>query len=69
MRPLIREAPTSPSAAGRGVVTRVTRFGWEDAEKRWIAFYANRGALLNVEIGGKSYLHAYLEDKTRSAHT
>ena len=34
-------------------------------ERRWIAFYANRGALLNVEIGGKGYLHEYLAEQAR----
>jgi len=41
------------------ILERVPIFEWEAAERRWIAFYSNHGSILNVEIGGRGYLHRY----------
>lgn len=49
------------------ILDNVSAARWESVEKRWIAFYAERGSLYNVEVGGRGYLHEILGKRnTRS---
>jgi hypothetical protein len=41
------------------IVDRASLQEWERAEQYWIAFYSRHGRLLNTEVGGRGYAHAY----------
>jgi hypothetical protein len=46
------------------ILERVPVGEWEEAERKWIAFYSARGSVLNVEIGGRSYHHGSARHRT-----
>ena len=41
------------------IMDRASVDEWERAEQYWITFYSTRGRLLNTEVGGRGYAHAY----------
>ena len=47
------------------ILDRANWSEWEIAEQRWIQFYAGRGSLYNVEVGGRGYLHKALYKRSR----
>jgi hypothetical protein len=49
------------------IVDRASWSEWESAEQQWIQFYASRGGLYNVEVGGRGYLYKK-KHKRRNKH-
>jgi predicted GIY-YIG superfamily endonuclease len=59
VRPWLQELLDAGLAPVMEILDRASASEWERAEQYWIGFYVQRGRLLNVEVGGRGYLHAY----------
>ena len=46
------------------IIDRAALNEWESAEQTWVQFYAMRGSVYNVEVGGRGYL--YKEKRKRN---
>lgn len=57
--PWIVELRSAGLAPVMRVMDRASLEEWERAEQYWIAFYSRNGKLLNTEVGGRGYAHAY----------
>ena len=57
--PWVVELRSAGLAPVMHIVDRASLEEWERAEQYWIAFYSRHGRLLNTEVGGHGYAHAY----------
>lgn len=57
--PWLQELRDAGLAPIMEILDRASAIEWERAEQYWIGFYSQRGCLLNTEVGGRGYLHAY----------
>lgn len=57
--PWLAELRNAGLAPVMRIMDRASLEEWERAEQYWIAFYSRHGKLLNTEVGGRGYAHAY----------